>query len=1016
MLGRTVLLLGLLISANLFAEPRQWDAGGMPVRAVSAIMDFTSVSRTDGTTLLVWAQSLGSEQVVLGQLLAPNGDARWEEGGRMVAQGDHKAASPLAVPVEGGWIISWLDQEQIASEGPTVGQYGIGTLRAIKIDDNGASLWAGGLAGIEVVPRQTQWWNTSHTLFASGGGAIITWDMMDHWAVKISANGQLEWPESVRLNMRLNTNQKNVASDLAGGLVFAWYQIIGGDTILFANKLLANGSFAWNDTAGVEVKRDNERFREIGVCSDGNGGMFVTWIRSNDLPEAFAQHVNSQGVASWAGGVPFVDLNSNVRLRSIAPSYANGNVDGAMAVYLDYDNELHSLVAQKVNLNGTQAWSANGNIVCVSESGNEYFSDTEIVSDRAGGLVCSYEHRDYSDSYQFQCRVVRIASDQTRPWGDNCGITVNEPVEAFIQVSLPTHFDNVVRIHWLESSYTSALLNAQRFSFDTGVPQYATPVELAVGDQQSCSNVKITKLNGGSTAIAWESETFGGRITWFQITDVFGTPMFGAEGRPLVLNTDGTPALSQYGALAADGLGGFFATFSKLVNGYYLLGMVHIDGQGNHISSPQGQVLEIPGAIEVDHYQVFCLADGTGGSYVTASMYDPEYYLVNATARVNSECEMVWDNPVIRDGVDHDIRTLSALPSENNSVLVAYSIVDWPDQRVSLMRVTADGQVVWDDSICAQDYSYSSSVGVCSDNFNGAYFVWEDRDDAADSSRAYAQRINPAGQRLWGENGMRFLNVEEWIDDFSCSADRLGNVTIAWGWYRDQFDIYAQRISAAGNILWENSGIALCEATADQYNPQVITMSDNEVYVIWQDDRNLSQEFWVTDIYGTHLNARGQIGDDSFWQTDGSPICNFDYRQDNFAAVADGAGGVTLAWLDMRTTFYWENSVFAQRLYDPIFTDADEKPEVVQEFSLSQNYPNPFNPETVIEFALPTSGQTTLKIFDITGREVTTLLNDQLTAGNHRVHFDGSQFASGVYFYTLRSTNQSLTRKMVLLK
>ncbi|MBL0062177.1 MAG: T9SS type A sorting domain-containing protein [bacterium] len=123
-----------------------------------------------------------------------------------------------------------------------------------------------------------------------------------------------------------------------------------------------------------------------------------------------------------------------------------------------------------------------------------------------------------------------------------------------------------------------------------------------------------------------------------------------------------------------------------------------------------------------------------------------------------------------------------------------------------------------------------------------------------------------------------------------------------------------------------------------------------------------------------------------------------------------------MAWLDTRTAFYYEYAVFAQRLYDPIFTDAEEKPELPTEFSLSQNYPNPFNPETVIEFALPNAGQTKLKVFDITGREVVTLVDEQLTAGNHRALFDGSRLASGVYFYSLRTANQSLTRKMVLLK
>jgi hypothetical protein len=86
------------------------------------------------------------------------------------------------------------------------------------------------------------------------------------------------------------------------------------------------------------------------------------------------------------------------------------------------------------------------------------------------------------------------------------------------------------------------------------------------------------------------------------------------------------------------------------------------------------------------------------------------------------------------------------------------------------------------------------------------------------------------------------------------------------------------------------------------------------------------------------------------------------------------------------------------------------------EFSLAQNYPNPFNPTTVIEFALPVASHTSLKIFDVTGRLVATLVDESLTAGVHTVGFDAAKLASGVYFYKLVAADFSQTRKMVVLK
>lgn len=85
-------------------------------------------------------------------------------------------------------------------------------------------------------------------------------------------------------------------------------------------------------------------------------------------------------------------------------------------------------------------------------------------------------------------------------------------------------------------------------------------------------------------------------------------------------------------------------------------------------------------------------------------------------------------------------------------------------------------------------------------------------------------------------------------------------------------------------------------------------------------------------------------------------------------------------------------------------------------FYLSQNYPNPFNPSTTIEFKIPESGFVTLKIYDILGREVKTLVNEEKTPGSYKVSFNASIFASGVYFYRLTSGSYTSIKKMVLLK
>ena len=90
--------------------------------------------------------------------------------------------------------------------------------------------------------------------------------------------------------------------------------------------------------------------------------------------------------------------------------------------------------------------------------------------------------------------------------------------------------------------------------------------------------------------------------------------------------------------------------------------------------------------------------------------------------------------------------------------------------------------------------------------------------------------------------------------------------------------------------------------------------------------------------------------------------------------------------------------------------------ELPENYNLSQNYPNPFNPSTTIEFDLPKSSEVSLKIFNILGEEVATLVSDRLSTGSYSYEWDASNLASGVYLYRLQAGNYVETKKMVLMR
>ena len=86
------------------------------------------------------------------------------------------------------------------------------------------------------------------------------------------------------------------------------------------------------------------------------------------------------------------------------------------------------------------------------------------------------------------------------------------------------------------------------------------------------------------------------------------------------------------------------------------------------------------------------------------------------------------------------------------------------------------------------------------------------------------------------------------------------------------------------------------------------------------------------------------------------------------------------------------------------------------EFALNQNYPNPFNPSTTINFSLPKSEHTTLKIYNILGKEVATLVSNKLNQGNHTYQLEGKNLASGIYYYQLTAGDYREVKKMILLR
>jgi hypothetical protein len=162
-------------------------------------------------------------------------------------------------------------------------------------------------------------------------------------------------------------------------------------------------------------------------------------------------------------------------------------------------------------------------------------------------------------------------------------------------------------------------------------------------------------------------------------------------------------------------------------------------------------------------------------------------------------------------------------------------------------------------------------------------------------------------------------------------------------------------------------------------------------------------------------------------------VWQFDHNKDIFSFAMGNAqrlpnGNTLIGWgtagipsiteVDIYGNIVFElgmdDSLWTYRAYRFPFKQPEN--EIPQNFDLSQNYPNPFNPSTTISFSIPVQSNVTLKIYDVLGREVDQLINENVNAGQHNIIWNAQNFSSGIYFYKIAAGDFIESKKMILLK
>ena len=198
-----------------------------------------------------------------------------------------------------------------------------------------------------------------------------------------------------------------------------------------------------------------------------------------------------------------------------------------------------------------------------------------------------------------------------------------------------------------------------------------------------------------------------------------------------------------------------------------------------------------------------------------------------------------------------------------------------------------------------------------------------------------------------------------------------------------------------------------------------ITVDDfGGVNIIFYDDRNTTNDssgvFLARSTNAGNSWAEYEISDHNF-----KPIAigglGQGYMGDNIDITSVG-NKLFPVWMDNSTGTYQIWSVPIEIL--SVGVNGEDYASIPKEFNLEQNFPNPFNPTTNIEFSLPYNSDVLLKVYDLTGKEIVTLINEPKTTGNHKINFDAAEYnlSSGVYFYSLTANGFTQTKPMMLLK
>jgi len=392
-----------------------------------------------------------------------------------------------------------------------------------------------------------------------------------------------------------------------------------------------------------------------------------------------------------------------------------------------------------------------------------------------------------------------------------------------------------------------------------------------------------------------------------------------------------------------------------------------------------------------------------------ASSWNPSVTVSGSVVHVvwqddrNGNTEIYYKRSIDEGGSwEADTRlTNNASSSVSPSVTVSGPAVHvvWFDNRDGNEEIyykrSLDGGGSWGTDIRMTNNTAISRNPSVTASGSAAHVVWEDNREG--NWEIYYKGSIDEGVNWDPDTRLTNNTANSWYPSVSSSGS---DVHIVWSDDCDgNLEIYYKGSINKG-VNWD-ADTRLTNNSAASRTPSV-SVSGQAVHVVWDDRRGGASG----EIYYKRSTDAGVS-----WSSDTQLTVNFASQN---PSVSVSGTAVHVVWRDYRDG-NWEIYNKLNPTGNPIGI-INISSEIPIEFSLSQNYPNPFNPATKIKFELRNTSFTNLVIYDGLGREVETIVNEQLNAGIYEADWNASNFPSGVYFYKLTTGDFSKTNKMLLIK